>query len=600
MKNKFIQYGLVIMALVAHAGLVLRKYPLAVLLRGDIPLNGDVSRYFAMANASANVSGSVGYDPYFMAGYPTGVWNSIGKKGFEILNMALPAVPLPIMFYVAIVVLCIVGPLIVWFTLRPYCPTRRSSAVLFFICLTYWHLSTQVSYFWHFGNVFFPVASCLLIPAVVLAHEVVAGKRAATCSLLLGVTMAAVFYGHTAALVAVILPLTGVLFSNRRQLASPRPWLLLSGAVVVFLALIAWWAIPLIRHMDDRVVQPKQWLQGGPKHLIMDVFSDRVYRQHFDRNFLFHVAVVLGIAGAVVALRSRKDSLMWLMGLGGVGCLVITYVFPFIGSLKPIQPYRFAIPAVIFLLGPAALCISRFPDVFQRLERSGKVAVVLILLIMMPEFTAYLIDLTVKQDYCGLRDSQARALDQVRNLPLNGRILCDDSSLGHIIPYFCRKPVIGGSSAQAFLKHRFAGMDDDGLMFGRAAGEWPHGELKEYLDAYAVEYAVFSMTEWVGYADRKGSPFQLETVCGPYRIYRVHDARPELAFAGKASVETDYDVIRAKDVSDTNLVLKLHYADWLVADCGVELAPEPVLDDPVPFIRCIVPAGVSKFTISRR
>ena len=47
------------------------------------------------------------------------------------------------------------------------------------------------------------------------------------------------------------------------------------------------------------------------------------------------------------------------------------------------------------------------------------------------------------------------------------------------------------------------------------------------------------------------------------------------------------------------VILKFHYADWLTADNGVTLESVEVLDDPVPFIRAIVPGGVESFVIGK-
>ena len=72
-----------ILLLALHAVLVLRSYPPSLLLHGELPLKGDVGRYFATAAGAAGAGGLYGYDPHFMAGYPVGLWNSMGKKRFR-------------------------------------------------------------------------------------------------------------------------------------------------------------------------------------------------------------------------------------------------------------------------------------------------------------------------------------------------------------------------------------------------------------------------------------------------------------------------------------------------------------------------------------
>ncbi|MDA0990522.1 MAG: hypothetical protein O3A51_07205, partial [Verrucomicrobia bacterium] len=63
-----------VIGLVLHGWLVLRTYPLELLRNGTVPLKGDIARHFATAFGGSQVGGLYGYDPYFMAGYPVGLW----------------------------------------------------------------------------------------------------------------------------------------------------------------------------------------------------------------------------------------------------------------------------------------------------------------------------------------------------------------------------------------------------------------------------------------------------------------------------------------------------------------------------------------------
>jgi hypothetical protein len=622
---RLMRLGVLVFALVIHVALVFRHYPLGVFLRGEVPLKGDVGRYFATAYGAARSGGLFGYDPGCMAGYPVGLWNSMGKKGFEMLHLALPWVSLPSLFYVVIVGLCLVTPLAVWLILRGTCPTRRSSLVLFILCLAYWHLHTQISYFWGFGNIFFPATSCLLVAMVVLAGRALGEGCPVINSLLLGACAALAFYCHTVVLVAAVIPLLAVAVPERKR-SGWRQCIVLSLSLVAFLVLAAWWLIPLLQTRQDCLSQPKKWFHGGPKHLVMDVFSDRAYLHHFDRNFLYHVAVVLGIAGMWLSWRDgrqgtgdggrktedgtedltgrsqrsqRSHRVMAALGIGGIGALAITYGATYVGPLTPIQPYRFTIPAVILFLGPAAVCIDRGLTVLSQAGKACKVVVVLLLLIIAPEFTAYLIDLSWPPDACGVTESRRQVIEAVKDLPVEGRILCDDAGLGHILPYFCDVPVIGGLSSQAFLKHRFAGIDEEGILFGRTPQEWKADELSRYLQTYAVEYAVFSTPAWVKFAKKTSSPFEFVRTLGDQRLFKVKNARPGYALQGNASVKADHKAIHVNDAQSRKLVLKFHYADWLKADHDVRLEPVSVLDDPVPFIKATIPENVTAFTIAK-
>ena len=589
------------LAVVAHVGLVLRVYPPQIFARGEIPLAGDVPRYFATAVGAAETGGLYGYDPYNMAGYPVGLWNSMGKKGFELAHLLLPGIALPRLFYLVLVGLSVFCPLVFWWALRRACPTSGSRRVLFVLTLVFWHFSTDISYFWTFGNVFFPAAACGIVVLGVLLDRILGGRAVVISALGLGLAAAGVFYIHTVVLAAAVAPLLTLLVLRLRAgRLSARGWggLLIAGAL--FFALVVWWVIPLAQTRADSLPQPKAWFQGGIKYLIMDLFSDRVYRQPFDRNFLYHVAVVAGLGGTALLWGLRRVPLFFALGVGGVVALAIVYIGPFVPPLRALQPYRFTIPATLLLLAPAAIaCDAGFAAV-RRAVPAVRGVVVALLLLLAPGFTAYLLDLARPRDPITLDAARRAVLDRLLDVPLRGRVLTDDATLGHLIPYFNRQPVLGGLSTQAFLKHRFAGIDEDGIGFGRMARDWTPEALRQYLDAYGVEIAVFSTASWRALAQGTESPFVLEADVGGIGLYRVCGGDTDLVRDGAAAVRADYAGIAVSEVASESLVLKFHYAPWLTAGPGVRLEPVAVLDDPVPFIRAVPGPGIREFVIRKK
>ena len=583
-----------------HLFLVLRAYPPSVFLKGEVPLKGDVSRYFASAFSAASIQGSFGYDPYVMAGYPAGLWNSMGKKGFEVLHALLPGVPLPTLFYLALAGFSFLAPFFVWLAGRRCCASAGGALTLLGACLLYWHLCTQVAYLWNFGNVFFPATACLLPGLAVCAWNVLAGRKLLVSTLAVALLGAVIFYFHTALMAGAGACLLACAMVNPRGLRRWQTWVAAAVGAALFALLAAPWLIPLLRTYGDYRPLVYAGYQGTTNHLFMDLLSDRAYGHPFDRNALFHVAVVLGCAGGWLARRDSKRRVVWAMTLAAGLCLFVAYGFSHVRALQSTQPYRFLVPATLLLIAPLALFVEWAFAGLGKASREVKAVVGLLLLAAAPGFTAYLVDLARPREACGLEETRREVLDLIGKRPSQGRVLCDDVHLGHIIPYYTGRPVIGGLSAEAFTKHGHTGVDYEGRLFGRTPDEWDPELLGSALATYGVDYAVLHKEAWVKFARKPGSPFLPDTRVGGYRLYRVRDASLGLVLEGAGSVAADYDLIRVSDVRQTPLVLKLHYADWLEASNGVRLEPRPVPDDPVPFIRCIVPDGVSEFTISPR
>ena len=582
------------LALALHIALVLRQYPPTVFLAHEPPVKGDISRYFATAHAAAQCGGQYGYDPYFLAGYPVGLWNSIGGKGYEVLHRGLPGLALPALFYLALVGMGVICPLLAWLGTRRFCGSRRAEGILLALLLVYWHLSTMVAYFWSYGNEFFPAMSCLLPVLVGLAWDILGGRRPLPAGLMLGLVGTVIVYGHPVALIAGIVPLALTAWWQREGWRRPAAWAGLGIAAAIGAALCLWWAVPLLAHRSDALALPKPWLQSSWKHLVMDIFSDRAYRHPFDRNILEHAALLLAIVGMIMTWRGRT---LWAaLGAGGVTALAIAYGGSYWAPTASLQNYRFLVPAVILLLFPATRGLEWAWERF-RAPGTPRALVVLLLLLMAPAFIAYLMDLLQPPLPCGVPQADRQVYAALRDMPVRGRVLCDDMMLGHMIPYVNGTPVIGG--LQPYLKHYYATLDLGGRLFGRGPRDWNPQELRTYLARYAIDAAVFTMPGWVRFADQHPDLFAPAGRVGSRALYRVLDASPSLVLEGEAEATATYNRIDVRDVRSPVLVLKLHHATWMTTDQGVRVEPVRVPDDPVPFIRCLVPPGVQAFIIRK-
>lgn len=601
LSNKLVIVSVALL-LAIHVLLVFRVFPVSVFLRGEIPVKGDVSRYYATTYGVSKVGGMFGYDPFFMAGYPVGLWNSMGRKGFDILHLIIPHVPLPSLFYLALVIGSLFSPLLAWLALQRVCSNLKSRAVLMGLCLAYWHLEPRVEYFWNFGNIPYPATACLFPLIIVKVYDVVMGRRVVLSAILLGVLVAVVFYSSsmlilpTAACIGVAL-----MCQAPRMRQSLKPWWAFFGAATLSVALTLPWLILLVQsRADDYQVLLYPGFTATVKHLLMDVFSDRVYLHHFDRTFLFHVAIVFGFAGAWWSLRETgKWSIAVCCALSAAVCLGMAYSFSYIRGLEQFQAYRLLTPAIILLLGPTTLFLELVWTEVMKMTFRGRAVILALALCTAPAFTAYLLDLARTRGECGVSASQRAILHDLGSKSIQGRILCDDVHLAHLIPSFCDLPVLGGLNAEAYVKHGFSGIDYKGKLFERSVTQWSGESLRAYFDAYAVGGALFSRGEWIAFAEGTPTLFKFEGEMEGHRLYRVVDAKPSLVLMGMADVTADYGVISVKKVKSKELVLKLHYARWLKAGNGVSLLPERVLDDPVPFIRASVPPGVMDFKIEK-
>ncbi len=579
---------------IVHVGLFLRYYPVSLFTRNLVPVSVDTTRYFSNLASAAGAGGLHGYDPHQMAGYPVGLWNSMGKKGFELARFILPGVPLEHVFYITLVLAGVVVPVLFFWCFSGFFATRTRKLFFAALIVLYWHFETQIAYFWQVGNVFFP--GCSMLAAVFLLQT----WRLCFCKVSWGGAFGMallgsfIFYVHTVLMVPVALAAVAFAASAavRRQLGVDR-MLRIGSATVLFLLLILPWLIPLLltRHLSEPEMPGGGGFAGGVKYMIMDFFSDRVYSHHFDRRFLFQFALILGTAGSVVVWRRQREHAPLLsLSIGAAICLLIVYGLPPTGMFKALQPYRFLIPAITMLLPLVAIGCMAFGEWFARLPRSSKPWAALPLLILLPHLTGYFLDATAKRQTATSASYQA-VLERIETLPGDGRILIDEIALGHLTPEFTGRPIIGGLSTQAFLKHGFAGIDDKGILFGMPADAWTAEALADYLRLYAVQYAVLRIDALVGLATGAGDLFKPLWRVGRFHAFEF-TGYDGYAMEGEASVKAEYNRISVDAQAGTSVILKFHWSDFLRCETpGVMIEPVRIQDLPVSFIRVTFPAA---------
>ncbi len=582
-----------VVLVIIHATLFFRVFPPSLLLDNAVPLQVDTSRYFASLVSANGVGGLHGYDPYQMAGYPAGLWNSMGKKGYELARFVLPGLSLERGFYMTLFMAGCAGPLLAGWWLTRLFATRGQKLLFLGLLLLFWHLETMVCYFWQVGNVFFPLGSLLLVCFVVLVGQLCFEPPRWRVALAAGLLGAFLFYTHTVLLVPGML--VAAVFSGSaffRGSFTARRWLVCGAAAFFCLVLVLPWLLPLLVSRGIAVPEPWPMFTGGAKHMIMDLFSDRIYHQHFDRQFLWHVALVAGLSGGWLVWRDAVVSVRLRRVLAGtLVCLLITYGFPLVKLMPGIQPYRFRLTAVFFLLPLATVGVATLWTHVRRAARPTQWTVALLLLVMLPAFTGYLLDMTYLQAYGTSHDFEG-VFEKVRDLPGDGRLLVDDIPLGHLLPHYTGRAILGGLSTQAFVAHGFAGIDDRGILFGRPVDEWTAGALSRYLELYAVEYLVLQRPELIVLAEANPERFEFLWREGNLNMFRFR-GYSGYDLAGNAEVKAGYNVIEVTRGEADVVNLSFHWDDRLESKTpGFRIEPLPIEGLPVPLLRGVFAAGV--------
>lgn len=594
--------------LAAHTALVMWNFPLEPVLRGHPLCSVELSFHLAGAVEGRDFLAGRhrlwGYSPRFMAGYPFGLWNSIGTRGYESAPAFFPFVSTGVAFHLWILLTAWGPPLLVALAAHLIAPHSRESLLgVLAITLAFYHLGNLNTHFWTTGMIAFVTASALAVLWTTLVWKTVTHPEW-RWPLTAALTAVAIVWINTLAVVPAAFGAICVLLAEQRHLRSVLPWVRLGiVACLATLALTPWvWA--LWEHRDLRGYMDLARIPSGWRYAVMDFLSDRRYRFPFDRRAAFH----LMLAATVVAMIRDRSSPRMAQVFGASAFLLLgaAYLFPYSRFLDQTEPYRYLASAELMAMIPCTSGMSRLVNACRRASPDSRPLLVALGLVLAPALLGYGWDWLYRlQRPAGPLDpARLAVIEALRGLgPIEGRVLCEDKRLGNVLPYYLDVQVIGGTIGdESVLPHAWTGCGEKGVFGPRYRPERARrGQLGEDLRLYNVAVAISRSGDFkrdllgTGHFDRDPS-------VGPYTLLLAPPQR--LGFVegqegpGGPRVEAMADRLLIRDAPAGHFVLKYHFWKRLRGPEGVGLAPIWRGDDPVPFIEVDNSQGLRSIEIT--
>ncbi len=572
--------------LLLHIALILIYFPVHSVTSGAPLSSGDLHFHFASAAEGYSIFSKHpqiwAYSPHYMAGYPFGLWGSMSRRGYEIIPALIPGVSFEVAFYILIVVLAFLTPLIVALAFKILGYNWRETALCAILSILVYQLDH--SFFWNMGGLMFPFAASLAIFYTALLHQGIQLKNLAYL-ILAGIILGAILWLHPLVLFILIIGTLLVLWTNRQIIFKGPLWMPLITFVIGFLIILPW-AILLFQFIDLKRTVLTSALTVGVKDLIMDIFSDRRYLLPFDRRTLEHAVWILAFLGAFSADPKKKPALFIFLGTF-LGLFIISYCFCFFSLLSQLEPYHYFTSSIMFAIVPATSGMLKFKELYQKTDRSGKTIFLCLMLILAPCFTAYLIDFTEIHTVNSVvpeRKNVIHFLNSQKNIP--GRILCNDDAFSTVIQYFTGREIIGGPLGKwSMMPHSFSNIYEN-TAFGRPIEKISPREWEQYLSLFNIAFVVTASDDLI--AKMKSVPEMIkETIeFGKIKVLEINPDRLSWVWGmpSKALVTAEPNHIVVMDPPGGSFILKYHYFKTLVSDPDVKIYPVAVLDDPVPFI----------------
>jgi hypothetical protein len=612
-----------------HVGLTQQFLPLSLVL-GPEPIQGDdfdthIGQTFRVLEGLQGWGKSWVYDPKLLAGQPEGTIFDADNKAWELWTFAWVSLgasrALAFNSFVLATFLAWPGLAFLGARLLGFSAGAGILAALFSSLV--WFFDSFAHWVWWIGMVEYAAGVCFSVVPLGLFYRFVRdpglGRAAATA-----VALGAALIVHPYAFFILVVPM-GWLYLGSARRFSRREHLAVAGIVAGSIAINLYWLLPAFAHWHY-VLDSGYFAQAGPAFLIADFFD--LLRDPTDTGvigtrtgfrFLF---LALSLAALVCWRRERDLRFVPFAGVLGL-CFLLSYFSQIIPHAAQIQPYRHALPLAYF----AAIGAAGFVEhAISRRVLVGLARPVLALLAVLgfgvlqhlAIQVAYFMPHWVPEAkplfdgspsvvmrygfqsnferhthmFYGLQNARTPETDIVRwvekRLPHGTRLLVDRMALGERLAWKTHAEVLGGFEYRN-IAHSYAN-------FFRSYQKISVDELKlaYYLRTFAVSYVI---------AERPRKDFTrakrlLEPLfeVGSIQVYRTTLPISKLLQGGRegAAVHASTNRIAVSGSDPTqDVVLSYHWHEQLACLPRCRVVREPLLLDPVGFIRVPAPHPAS-------
>lgn len=552
-----------------------------------------------------------GYNPFFMAGYPSNTIQDLSVKFFELLSLALSTVVLsPVQWFKIIAFLAMTSvPWVMYFAVRNFFVdqdekhlTALAAAILGTI---YWWNSLPREMFFY-GMIGFPTASYLSVLGVSLIYRISVSSRSFDWIHVGWVLFTIVILPLHVQMILpflALLPSLLILRPNRRM--QLLLWIFAGAALSVVVNSV--WLIPAIKHRADDVssaivAQLPLFAPTNPLTFLLDYIGPQGYwtfRPMFLEKGYRIMLAVLGSVGVWKLLNGTKRDL----GMVLASVLIILFLVAYFGSLVPFvrawQPLRFKVPFDIFLIVAVAFYVRSW----LRFSPASKSRWVLVLLGC--AVVTFLLNLA-QTELSGkllLRSEISPELTQIidwiaQKTPNEARILFEESGdetgfvydgsyLSSLLPHFTARQLIGGPINLYNDRHHFAEFHS-GKMFKQDPQSISDEKLRNYLRLYNIGAVVAFHPASLKRLLAIPGLVTVDERVGPIHLMKVN--QPLSWFIqGEGSVKATFNRLDLSDLKGEEVILKYHWVEGLTAFPATKIEPVTIGDDPIPFIKLIRP-----------
>ncbi len=553
-----------------------------------------------------------GYNPYFMAGYPSNTIQDLSIKLFELIALFAPFLGLVQGFKLSIFGFTAAIPWMFYGTAWNFFEAKSRSraislAAMILGTLSWWNSYPREMYF--YGMVGFPVASAFMFFALSILHRFLQSK---SCSWLLaglcGVCAAIALPLHIQCAMTAT-PLAMLLFFLHRRRFSLNKALTIVVIAVCAVGINWPWLGSAISHRGDdatgeMVRRLGLFTTDDPFCAIKDYLTPATYfsfRAGILEKGLRLALLVFGIAACISQIRRRRFVSIAVFGAAAIMFFVLAYGASILPATQRWQPLRFKVPLDFALVPLAATflvhCFAVRKIGGRRPPPTLVIGIAVVVLLSTSINIAQMDSSGALRVRAGLTPHMREVMDWIRReVPENTRVLFEESGdesgfahegayLSAFIPWMTGREVIGGPINLYNDRHHVAEFHS-GQLLRREIGSVDDATLLKWLDAYNIGGILIFSNPSIERFSSLSSHVKMDRVIGNlFALKRLAPTQPFVTGTGKIAASPNRIVVES-DSEAESVELKYHWIEGLSASSNVTIEPFSfVTEDPIPFVR---------------
>ena len=564
-----------------------------------------------------------GYNPFFMAGYPSNTIQDLSIKFFEFAALSLAKLGIaPIQWFKILAFLTMTAvPWLMYFAARNFFFDRddiksRAALVAALLGTTYWWNSLPREMFFY-GMVGYAPASYASALGVTLLYRIGKTPFLWSSAHLSWLILALVIPSLHVQSIVIFLPPLVALLAVQRNVFHRNLLIWTVGAAAISILVNLPWLAPAFDHRRDDVAsaivdQLPLFTSIDPLTFIKDYLGPTGYwtfrPSSAEKGFRL-MLLLLGSWGIWKLLQSENQTAGIMLASAGIVLFLLTYFGSLISFLRSWQPLRFKVPLDLFLVLAASYIVAH--GLARRSLTSRSYVLPAIGACGLLAFLFNLFETETRATML-LRTRIRPELNTIvewikKETPAEARVLFEESGdetgfvydgvyLSSFIPHWTGRELIGGPINLYNDRHHFAEFHS-GKFLKKDLEILTDDAIRNYFRLYNIGAVVAFYPVSIQRLQSVPGLVTLDRRIGPVHLMKVN--QPLSWFLqGKGKVKASLNRLEVSDVKGDEVILKYHWAEGLIGTPAVKILPVKMYDDPIPFIKILDPPA--RFTLGIR